>query len=131
LWCGGGNLHRECPEKTNAESTSSCCNYTLAEGEKPHPARTEDAATRKEKCKGEEHSELAGDSLGGFSSLSSPHQSNPKQVHCVKTINTRNQRHRRQRRKASGTPCSSICHNRNFRNLVSQYMLLVGLSITL
>jgi hypothetical protein len=31
-------VHRECPEKTNTESTLSCCNCTLVEGEKPHPA---------------------------------------------------------------------------------------------
>jgi hypothetical protein len=29
---------RECPEKTNTESTPSCCNYTLVEREEPHPA---------------------------------------------------------------------------------------------
>jgi hypothetical protein len=38
LWCGGGHLHRKCPEKTNAGSTPRCCNCTLVEGEKPHPA---------------------------------------------------------------------------------------------
>jgi hypothetical protein len=36
MWCSGGHLHRECPEKTNAESMLSCCNCTLAEGEKSH-----------------------------------------------------------------------------------------------
>jgi DNA replicative helicase MCM subunit Mcm2 (Cdc46/Mcm family) len=38
LWCGGGHLHRECPEKTNTESTPRCCNCIAVEGEKPHPA---------------------------------------------------------------------------------------------
>jgi hypothetical protein len=38
LWCGGGHLHRECPEKRNAESTPRYCKCTLVEGEKPHPA---------------------------------------------------------------------------------------------
>jgi hypothetical protein len=38
LWCGGGHLHKECPEKDNAASTPACCNCQLAEGEKPHPA---------------------------------------------------------------------------------------------
>jgi hypothetical protein len=38
LWCGGGHLHRECPEKTNTESMPRCCNCTLIEGEEPHPA---------------------------------------------------------------------------------------------
>jgi hypothetical protein len=38
LWCGGGHLHKECPEKENAASTPTCCNCQLAEGEKAHPA---------------------------------------------------------------------------------------------
>jgi hypothetical protein len=38
LWCGGGHIHKECPEKGNAASTPSCCNCKLAEGEKPHPS---------------------------------------------------------------------------------------------
>jgi hypothetical protein len=43
------------------------------------------ADMRKENCKGEEQSELPRDLLGGPSSLSEPHQSNPTQLHCVKT----------------------------------------------
>jgi hypothetical protein len=38
LWCGGGHLHRDCPEKKNASSTQACCNCQLAEGETTHPA---------------------------------------------------------------------------------------------
>jgi hypothetical protein len=38
LWCGGGHLNRECPEKTNTESAPRCCNCTLMEGQNPHPA---------------------------------------------------------------------------------------------
>jgi hypothetical protein len=26
LWCGGGHLHKECPEKDNSASTPTCCN---------------------------------------------------------------------------------------------------------
>jgi hypothetical protein len=37
MWCGGGHLHRECPEKTNTESRSSCCNCTPVEGKKSYP----------------------------------------------------------------------------------------------
>jgi hypothetical protein len=33
--------------------------------------------------------------------------------------------------KACGTPCSSICHNRNFRKQVCQYRLPVRLTMTL
>jgi hypothetical protein len=37
LWCGGGHLHEECPERENAAYTPACCNCQLAEDEKPHP----------------------------------------------------------------------------------------------
>jgi hypothetical protein len=37
FWCGGGHLHKECPEKQNPNSTPACCNCRLAEGEKAHP----------------------------------------------------------------------------------------------
>jgi hypothetical protein len=36
LWRGGGHLKKECPEKTNENSTPNCCNCTLTDGEKPH-----------------------------------------------------------------------------------------------
>jgi hypothetical protein len=38
LWCCGGHLHKECPEKGNVSSTLACCNCRLAEVEKPHPS---------------------------------------------------------------------------------------------
>jgi hypothetical protein len=38
LWCGGGHLHKECPQKGNAASTPTCCNSQLAEGQKAHPS---------------------------------------------------------------------------------------------
>jgi hypothetical protein len=38
LWCGGGHLHKECPEKEKISSTPACCNCKLAEGENPHPS---------------------------------------------------------------------------------------------
>jgi hypothetical protein len=37
LWCGGGHLHKECPEQGKAESVPQCCNCTLKEGDRPHP----------------------------------------------------------------------------------------------
>jgi hypothetical protein len=36
LWCGGGHLHRDCPEKDNSFSIPACCNCQLAEGEKAY-----------------------------------------------------------------------------------------------
>jgi hypothetical protein len=53
-WCGGGHVHRECPEKTNTESTPRCCSCTLLEGENPHPATYQGCSH----AKGEEHNEL-------------------------------------------------------------------------
>jgi hypothetical protein len=47
LWCGGGNLHKECPED-NAASTPACYNCELAEGEKPHPANYRGCSHTKE-----------------------------------------------------------------------------------
>jgi hypothetical protein len=38
LWCGGGHLHKDCPENDNASFTPACCNCKLAEGEKSHTA---------------------------------------------------------------------------------------------
>jgi hypothetical protein len=42
LWCEGGHLHKECPERENAASTPACCNCKLLEGETPHPANYRD-----------------------------------------------------------------------------------------
>jgi hypothetical protein len=39
MWCGGGHLHKDCPEKENNEnSVPNCCNCSLKEGERPHPS---------------------------------------------------------------------------------------------
>jgi hypothetical protein len=75
---------------------------------------TEATANRKENSKGEQHNELPRDSLGERYSLSSPQQSSPMQLHCVKKLNISNHWHRRQTGEACSTPFSSICHSRNF-----------------
>jgi hypothetical protein len=36
LWCGGGHLHKDCPEKGNAASKPACCNCKLGDEEEPH-----------------------------------------------------------------------------------------------
>jgi hypothetical protein len=48
MWCGGGHLHKECPEKENSSSTPSCCNWKLAVGEKPHPSNYRGCSPAKE-----------------------------------------------------------------------------------
>jgi hypothetical protein len=48
LWCGGGHLHNECPEKEKASSTPACCNCRLADGDKPHFANYRGCSHAKE-----------------------------------------------------------------------------------
>jgi hypothetical protein len=38
LWCGGGHLHKECPEAEKENSTPNFCNCSLQEGERPNPS---------------------------------------------------------------------------------------------
>jgi hypothetical protein len=51
LWCGGGHLHKKCPEKENKSSTPACCNCRLEEGESPHPAKYRGCRHAKEQLK--------------------------------------------------------------------------------
>jgi hypothetical protein len=53
MWCGGGHLHKDCPEKGNQSSTPACCNCQLAEGGKPHPANYRGCKRAKEKMRKE------------------------------------------------------------------------------
>jgi hypothetical protein len=115
VWFGGGHLHRECPEKTNTVSTPRCCNCTLVGGEKPHLASYRGCSH----AKGEGHNEHPRDPLGGRSSLSPPHHSSPKQLHCVKTNNISNHKQRKQ--------SSTNCHKRNFWKKWCQYRIIARL----
>jgi hypothetical protein len=38
LWCGRGHLHMDCTEKEIENSSPSCCNSKLKDGERPHPS---------------------------------------------------------------------------------------------
>jgi hypothetical protein len=51
LWCGGGHLHRECPEKGKEDSTPACCNCKLSDGEQPHPLNYRDCSHAKEEMR--------------------------------------------------------------------------------
>jgi len=48
LWCGGGPLHKKCPEKDQGNSNPSCCKCTVAEGEKIHPSNYSGCSQAKE-----------------------------------------------------------------------------------
>jgi hypothetical protein len=76
---------------------------------------------QKENCIGEEHNDLPRDPLGAHSPLSSPHQSSPTQLHCIRTLNASNHSHCRQKGKARGTPVQ--------QHLPQQEIQKTGLSI--
>jgi hypothetical protein len=126
LWCGGGHLNRECPEKTNTVSTPSCCNCTLV-GEK-----TFSVMSRLQPCergmqrRRTQRAPKVSSRRKFCSTLTSPEQSFAAALHQ----DTQHQQPQARRHvgKASGTPCSSICHNGKFREQVCQYRLPVRLT---
>jgi hypothetical protein len=95
LWCGGGRLHKECPEKKNAASTPACCNCQLAEGAKPTPPTIGAAATRGKSCKGEKprgHPKLQ---RGGCSPPAAPRQLSPSRLRSEEVQHSNNSNPRR------------------------------------
>jgi hypothetical protein len=48
-WCGGGHLHKDCPEAEKENSTPNCCNCSLQEGEQPYPSSYRGFSHAKEK----------------------------------------------------------------------------------
>jgi hypothetical protein len=51
MWCGGGHLHKDCPEKGNVASKPACCNCKLGEGEEPHPSNYRGCSHAKEELR--------------------------------------------------------------------------------
>jgi hypothetical protein len=49
MLCGGGHLHKECPEKSSTVSIPTCCNCKLVDGEEPHPSSYRGCRHTKEK----------------------------------------------------------------------------------
>jgi hypothetical protein len=39
MLCGGGHLHRECPQTGSAASIPTCCSCKLMDGEESHPSK--------------------------------------------------------------------------------------------
>jgi hypothetical protein len=120
LWCCGGHLNRECPEKTYRIYVKLL---------QLHPGRRRETSSsiilRLQPCERRTAQEKSRTSSQGIFwenvfLLSPSHQSSPMRLRCVKTFNTTNCRHCRHMGKACGSPCSSICHNRKFREQVSQ-----------
>jgi hypothetical protein len=126
LWCGGGHLHRECSEKMNTESTKSCCNCTLVEGEKPKPASYRGCNHAKGELQRRAQRTPKGSSGRTFYKFTSTEQS----YAAALRQDTQHQQPQTWQTggKACGTPCNSICHNRKFRELVCQYGLHVRLT---
>jgi hypothetical protein len=54
LWCGGGQRHRECPEKLNNQSIPSCCNCKLKDGDSSHKANYRGCSHTKEELQRKE-----------------------------------------------------------------------------
>jgi hypothetical protein len=77
LWCGGGHLHKECPEKENAASTAACCNCQLAEGEKPHPANYRGCRLAKEELQKRKSHRTPTAATGRAFSQATLHQASP------------------------------------------------------
>jgi hypothetical protein len=48
MWCGGGHLHKECPEKSNTASVPTCCNCKLVDREEPHTSNYRGCRSAKE-----------------------------------------------------------------------------------
>jgi hypothetical protein len=118
-WCGGGHLNRECPEKTNTESTPSCCSCTPVEGEKPHPASYRGCSH----AKGEQQKREAQRSLKGFSgrmSFSKFTSSGQSYVAALRQDTRQQPQAPQTGGKSVQHPFSSICHNRNSRKQMCQ-----------
>jgi hypothetical protein len=115
LWCGGGHLHRECPENTNTESTPGCWNRTLAEGEKPHSASLRGCSHAKGKLQRRRERQAPKGSSGKafFSKFTSP-----QQFYATALPQDTQQ----QQPQAPQTEGKSVRHhNRKFREKVCQY----------
>jgi hypothetical protein len=113
LWCGGGHLHKDCPEKGNTASTPTCCNCRLAEGEKSHPANYHGCKHAKEELRKKKPQGTPKTTSGGmFSSkpvtlhLSfaaallgqadhQPHQETAATTNCTETVPTKKKEHTR------------------------------------
>jgi hypothetical protein len=51
MWCGGGHMHKDCPEKENISSTPSCCNCKLTDCEKQCPSNYRGCSLAKEEIR--------------------------------------------------------------------------------
>jgi hypothetical protein len=114
FWCSRGHLHRECPEKTNTESMLSCCNWTLVEGQKPHPVSYRGCSHSKEEPQRRKAQAPKGILWGDV--LLQLHLTRAVIRSCTapRGATPANHRHGRHMGKAFKPLCSSICHNGKF-----------------
>jgi hypothetical protein len=79
LWCGGGHLHKECPEKKKENSTPTYCNCNLKEGDRPHPCTYRGCSMRRRRCSGERIRGPSKKIREGYLLRSSQRRNNPSQ----------------------------------------------------
>jgi hypothetical protein len=127
LWCGGVDLHRECPEKTNTESAQSCCNSPFGEREKLHAASYRGCSHVKEELQKRRAQRAPKEFCWRmfFSKFTSPEES----FGAALRQGTQHQQPQAPQTDGKGfrPPCSSSGHKRKFRKQVCQYRLPVRL----
>jgi hypothetical protein len=88
MWCGGGHLHKECPEKGNAASIPTCCNCKLVEERNLIPPTTEAAATPGKSCERENRRQRPRLHREGCSLPTTPPQDYPSRQRYAATHST-------------------------------------------
>jgi hypothetical protein len=105
IWYGGAHLHRECPEKTNTQSTPSSYNCTPLEREKPQLAscRGRSHATREQQRRRAQRVPKRSTGRTFFCKFTSPEQSYAAAIRQ----DTSNHMHRIHIGKACGPPSAA------------------------
>jgi hypothetical protein len=85
VWCGGGHLHKECPERGNAASTPTCCNCNWWKERNLIPQTIEAAATPGTRCDRESRRERPRLHREGCSLPTTPPQDYPSRPRCAAT----------------------------------------------
>jgi hypothetical protein len=122
LWCVGGHLLRECPEKTNTESKPSYCNCTIVEGDTPHPPSDRGCSHAKGELQKRRAQRAPNGSSGRMflSKFTSPEKTHTAALRHDTQQATTGTTDRLEKRSA---PRPAACHNRKFKKQVCQYSI--------